>query len=193
MTTTSDTTVAPQELGSPEREGGRLAEGWFLVDVRTPAEFGESSIPGSTNLPLGDLKRWAPELERAAGGRRVALVCRTGRRAEEARKRLEPGGLPLHVLTGGVVAWEARGLPLERGTGQRAMSIERQVRIAAGSLTVLGVALGFLVHPGFFGLAGFVGAGLVFAGVTDTCGMAMVLAKMPWNRAATCATDTQPG
>mgnify|MGYP003572779105 FL=1 len=69
------------------------------------------------------------------------------------------------------------------------MSLERQVRIAAGSLVVLGVALGFAVHPGFFGLAGFVGAGLVFAGLTDTCGMGMVLARMPWNRGGAACTQ----
>ena len=78
------------------------------------------------------------------------------------------------------------GLPVVRG--KKAVSLERQVRIAAGSLVVIGVALGLLVHPVLFGLSGFVGAGLVFAGVTDTCGMGMMLARMPWNRrGTTCA------
>ena len=91
-------------------------------------------------------------------------------------------------VEGGTLAWEQAGLPVVRG--KKAMSLERQVRIAAGSLVVLGTALGAFVHPGFLGLSAFVGAGLVFAGVTDTCGMGMVLARMPWNRAepeeATC-------
>jgi hypothetical protein len=78
------------------------------------------------------------------------------------------------------MAWEAAGLPVTRG--KKVLSLERQVRVAAGLLVLTGVILGTWVHPGFHGLAGFVGAGLVFAGLTDWCGMAMLLAKMPWNQ-----------
>jgi hypothetical protein len=91
------------------------------------------------------------------------------------------------VLGGGLEAWEDAGLPLKRGA--QGVSLERQVRIAAGLLVTLGVLLGFLLHPGFFVLSALVGGGLVFAGVTDTCGMAMLLANMPWNRAAAVCTD----
>jgi rhodanese-related sulfurtransferase len=84
------------------------------------------------------------------------------------------------VVAGGTNAWAAAGLPVIRG--RKSISIERQVRIVAGSLVVIGFLLGWFVHRGFFGLAGLVGAGLVFAGVTDICGMAIVLAKAPWNR-----------
>jgi rhodanese-related sulfurtransferase len=83
-------------------------------------------------------------------------------------------------VDGGTQAWEAAGLPIVRG--QKTISLERQVRIAAGSLVVLGAVLGYFVHPYFIGLSAFVGAGLVFAGVTDTCGMGMLLARMPWNK-----------
>lgn len=162
------------------------SDSWVLVDVRTPAEFRASAIAGSTNLPLGDMKRWAPELARLAGDRPVALVCRTGRRAEEARRRLATSGVELAVLDGGVVAWAEAGLPLECGPGRPPMSVERQVRVASGIMVLIGVTLGIFVHPGFLGLAAFVGAGQIHAGLTDTCGMAMLLARMPWNRGAIC-------
>jgi rhodanese-related sulfurtransferase len=115
----------------------------------------------------------------------VVLVCRSGKRAEQARRKLAAAGCGnLAVLEGGVTAWEQAGLPVKRG--KAVLSLERQVRIAAGLLVLAGVVLGFLVHPGFFGLSAFVGAGLTFAGLTDWCGMAQLLAKMPWNqRAAT--------
>jgi hypothetical protein len=90
----------------------------------------------------------------------------------------------LQVVQGGVQAWEAAGLPLNRG--RKTLSLERQVRIIAGALVVVGAVLGYLVHPAWVGLSGFVGAGLVFAGITDTCGMAMVLARMPWNQRSGC-------
>jgi len=168
------TTVQPSELSS--------SEGWFLVDVRTPGEFMGAHIAGSHNTPLGGLKQHATSIREQASRSRVALICRTGRRAEEAQRILHAHDIDsLHVLEGGVVAWEQAGLPLLRGQG---MSLERQVRVAAGALVVLGVLLGFLVHPLLFGLSAFVGAGLVFAGLTDTCAMGMMLAKMPWNRQA---------
>ena len=84
------------------------------------------------------------------------------------------------IVEGGIGALDNAGASLQKGQGT-IMSLERQVRIAAGSLVVIGVALGTLVNPWFYGLSGFVGAGLVFAGVTDTCGMGMMLARMPWN------------
>ncbi|MEM9380701.1 MAG: rhodanese-like domain-containing protein [Planctomycetota bacterium] len=157
--------------------------GCFVVDVRTPAEFRALHIAGALNVPLPDVDGLAPQLRERAEGRRVVLVCRTGQRAEKALEALRgagAAGIDLEVLEGGLVRWEDDGRPVRRG--RAAMSLERQVRIAAGSLVVLGVALGVLVHPGFLGLAEFVGAGLVFAGVTDTCGMGMILARMPWNR-----------
>lgn len=159
----------------------QLAENCLLVDVRTPGEYDEAHIDGSMNVPLHEVADRIEEIRGAANGRQVALVCRTGQRAAKAREALDGRiDCELHILPGGVVAWEEEGLPLNRGEG--VMSLERQVRIAAGSLVVIGVALGVLVHPGFLGLAGFVGAGLVFAGVTDTCGMGMMLARMPWNQ-----------
>ena len=169
----SNGTICATDLGAASRED------WLLVDVRTPGEFSGAHIEGSVNAPLGGLAGQVGRLRELAGSRPVALVCRTGQRAEAARKQLNMENA--RVLEGGVVAWEQAGLPLLRG--EVGMSLERQVRIAAGALVLIGVGLSFVVHQGFLGLSAFVGAGLVFAGVTDTCGMGMMLAKMPWNRA----------
>ena len=157
-----------------------------LLDVRTPAEFGEVHIEGARLMPLDRLK---PE-EIKEGG---VLICRTGKRAQQAHDQLRKAGCDdLRVLEGGVTAWEAAGLPVKRG--KAVMSLERQVRVAAGLLVVTGVLLGILVHPGFLGLAGFVGAGLVFAGLTDWCGMGMLLAKAPWNqRGPACEKESACG
>lgn len=153
-----------------------LSEGGTkLIDVRTPAEFGELHIEGSELMPLDRLK---PE---EVKGKNCVIVCRSGKRASQAMEKLQAAGCEnLRVLEGGVTAWEQAGLPVNRG--KAVMSLERQVRIAAGLLVLLGVILGTWVHPGFYGLSGFVGAGLTFAGITDWCGMGMLLAKAPWNQ-----------
>jgi rhodanese-related sulfurtransferase len=151
-----------------------------LIDVRTPAEYGEVHIKGSHLMPLDRLNAGAVK-SAASGSDRCVLVCRSGKRAEQAYQNLQAAGCEnLSVLDGGVIAWEGAGLPVVRG--EKAISLERQVRIAAGMLVLMGVGLGTFVHPAFYGLSAFVGAGLVFAGITDWCGMAMVLAKMPWNQ-----------
>jgi rhodanese-related sulfurtransferase len=168
--------IQPRQLNDAIQSGKPVT----LIDVRTPAEYGEVHIPGSVLMPLDRLDS---ELMRKAAvqNRECVMICRSGKRAEQACQKLEAAGCGnLVILDGGVAAWESAGLPVERGA--KAMSLERQVRIAAGSLVLLGVILGTWAHPGFYGLSAFVGAGLVFAGVTDWCGMAMVLAKMPWNQ-----------
>ncbi len=152
-----------------------------LIDVRTPAEYEEVHIEGSVLMPLDRLE---PEAWRDQPGASV-LVCGSGKRAGQARARLVAAGCEdIAVLEGGVMAWERAGLPVKRG--RATLSLERQVRIAAGSLVLAGAALGTWVHPGFYGLSAFVGAGLVFAGVTDWCGLAMLIARMPWNRRGGC-------
>lgn len=152
---------------------------YLLLDVRTPAEFEEVHAPGAVLHPLTELN---PEHVRqlAAGKRACVLICRSGGRARQAAEKLAASGLTgLQVMTGGMQAWESEGLPVNRG--QKTISLERQVRIAAGALVFIGSILGYAVNPAWIALSAFVGAGLVFAGVTDTCGMAMVLARMPWN------------
>lgn len=150
-----------------------------VVDVREPGEYDTERVPGSVLLPLSDLDG---EASRADRSKALLVVCRTGSRAASAAERLSKLGFgKIRVVDGGLVAWAAEGLPVERGAG-RVWAMERQVRFAAGGLSAAGTALGWAVHPGFLALPAFIGAGLVFSAVTDTCGMALVLARMPWNR-----------
>jgi len=150
-----------------------------LLDVRTPEEFSEVHVPGSVLLPLSALEPGKVR-ELLTGKSAGYILCRSGGRAKQAAGTLEAAGLDnLFVVEGGVDAWAAAGLPVDRG--RATMSLERQVRIAAGSLICTGAVLGYLVNPAWIALPAFVGAGLMFSGITDTCGMGMLLARMPWN------------
>lgn len=146
--------------------------GCTLVDVREYPEYVEAHLPGSRLVPLGELKR-RPEL---AGEGEVLLLCRSGRRAQEAMTLLEgrPGVQPV-MIKGGIEAWKQAGYPIRKEKGP--ISLERQVRIAAGALVLVG-----LLVPGWTPLSYFVAAGLIFAGVTDTCAMGLLIARLPWNR-----------
>ena len=151
----------------------------LLLDVRTPVEYAETHIEGAVSLPLAELDA-TTIAGLAAGKSACVLVCGSGGRASRAAEKLAASGLPpVRVLDGGVRAWEAAELPLVRG--HRAFSLERQVRIGAGAMVAIGAALGYFAHPAWFVLPAFVGCGLVFAGITDFCGMGILLAKMPWN------------
>ncbi|HZN64040.1 MAG TPA: rhodanese-like domain-containing protein [Tepidisphaeraceae bacterium] len=154
-----------------------------LIDVRTPAEFAAVHAEGARLVPLDRLDPRAVLASRAGSADEpVYLICRSGARAARACEVFAAAGFANAVsVEGGTAGWEQAGLPVVRGEA-RVIPLERQVRIAAGLLVLLGVGLGWLVHPAFFGLSAFVGAGLVFAGVTDWCGMGMVLARMPWNQ-----------
>lgn len=166
--------IAPAELAEKKRAGEPLR----LVDVRTPAEFQEAHVEFAENIPLDRIR--AEDLRGSDGGP-VYVICRTGSRARKACEKLQSGGIDdVAVVSGGTEGWIAAGLDVVRG--KSVMSLERQVRIAAGTLVVIGAVLGLTVHPLFVLLSGFVGAGLVFAGITDTCGMGMLLARMPWNQ-----------
>jgi rhodanese-related sulfurtransferase len=180
--------VLPRELAARHAAGADLA----LIDVRTPREFQELHVPFARNVPLHQLD---PTALRGGGAEQtVYVICQGGVRSLKACESLAAAGVRQVVnVDGGTRAWEAAGLPVVRG--QRAMSLERQVRIVAGLLVVLGTGLGVWVHVGWLALAAAVGAGLVFAGVTDRCGMALLLARMPWNqvREAACALDPAGG
>jgi rhodanese-related sulfurtransferase len=154
-----------------------------LIDVRTPAEYRELHLEAARNVPLDRLS--AAELIQARHGSAdepLYVICRSGSRGRQACEKIIAAGFSNVVnIEGGTLACAEAGLPVVQG--KRAISLERQVRIAAGLLVLLGAVLGWLVHPAFVGLPALVGAGLVFAGITDTCGMGMLLAKMPWNQA----------
>jgi glyoxylase-like metal-dependent hydrolase (beta-lactamase superfamily II) len=155
----------------------------LLVDVRLPVEYRAVHLEGSILLPLDEVARRRHELPR---DREVVLVCRTGSRARLAAAEL--GGLRTRVLEGGIVAWQEAGHPVVQGKAH--LSLERQVRIAAGALAGVGGALAVAVSPWFGLLPAFVGAGLVYAGITDRCGMALLLGRLPYNRVASEVTGT---
>jgi rhodanese-related sulfurtransferase len=153
----------------------------LLVDVRPPEMFAAERIPHATSVPLPTLARpTVPD----PGPRKLVFQCEVGIASEKAGQKLLQTGWPgdVYHLPGGIRAWKRAGLPVERSPGSSGLSLQRQVQIAAGSLVVLSVALGVTVAPRFLALAGFVGAGLVFAGATGTCGMAAILSRLPHNR-----------
>lgn len=157
-------------------------QGVDLIDVRTPVEYREVHATCARNVPLDSLDP-ARVMEDRNGNAEDPLyvICKGGNRSKQAVETFIKAGFDNVInVEGGTSAWDAASLPVQRG--KKAISLERQVRIAAGFLVLIGSILGLFVHPYFIGIAAFVGAGLMFAGITDTCGMAMVLAKMPWNQ-----------
>lgn len=159
-------------------EARRMTEaGARLIDIRGRDEFARAHAPGAENRPLDELG--AVESEGP-----VVFLCRSGMRtAGNAAKLAACCHGEAYILDGGLDAWKAAGLPVEEDRGQP-LELMRQVQIAAGSLVLIGVVLGFAWNPVLFGLSAFVGAGLVMAGATGWCGMARLLAIMPWNRRA---------
>lgn len=170
-------TIKPKELAKIHEE-----QGVKLIDVRTPAEFREIHAPIAVNIPLDKLDvKHIQERQNGNGAEPVYVICQSGNRSTRACQKLIEAGITNVVsVEGGTSAWDQLGLPVNRG--KKTISLERQVRIAAGFLVLTGALLGMFVNPWFSGLSAFVGAGLMFAGITDTCGMAMLLAKMPWNQ-----------
>lgn len=157
-----------------------------VLDVRTPAEFESAHIPGAYNVPLDTLGEHAAELERHVS-QPVMLVCRSGARASQACDKLASTGMAnLHILDGGMQSWDDGSRPVRRG--RQRWDLERQVRLVAGSLVLAGI-VGSVFVPELKYLSGFVGAGLTFAALTNTCAMGMALSKLPYNRSASCDVD----
>ena len=170
--------ISPSDAEVRRGKGEKL----HFVDVRSPAEFRTVHAKGAHLYPLEGIqpKMIAEKLGISAQAP-VVLLCAGGNRAKKAAEKFIAEGIPdCLVVEGGTKAWEAAGLPVVRGKG--VISIERQVRIGAGAFVLLGVGLGLWVAPIWFVLSAFVGAGLIFAGISDWCGMGLLLAKMPWNQ-----------
>lgn len=191
-------TITATELKSLIQSGRQIE----LIDVRTPVEFQEVHVEMARNHPLDRLDPKAIQSARNGTSHEpLYVICRSGSRGGQACEKFVAAGFNNVInVVGGTMACTESGIPVIRG--KKVMSLERQVRIAAGSMVFVGAALGFFVHPYWIGLSAFVGAGLVFAGVTDTCGMGMMLAKMPWNQIkpspstssnASCATNASAG
>lgn len=167
---------------SPQDVQARIASGRaVLVDIREADEFARAHVPGAVSQPLSAWEQAHLTIDPQAD---VVFTCRTGMRTAGACDRLAARVAgEAYVLDGGLDAWTKAGLPVAEDT-KAPMEINRQVQITAGLMILTGVVLGFLVSPVWFGLSGFVGAGLTFAGLSGTCAMARVLMAMPWNRAA---------
>jgi len=170
--------ISPQQLQELYQSGREVD----LIDVRTPVEYREVHVAFARNVPLDSLH--PPSVQTARGNRQTEplyVICRSGSRGKQACEKFIAAEIAQVVnVEGGTMAWEKAGLEVVRG--KQAVSLERQVRIAAGLLVLTGAALGFFVDRSWIALSAFVGAGLVFAGITDTCGMGLILARMPWNR-----------
>ncbi|WP_085339732.1 rhodanese family protein [Aquidulcibacter paucihalophilus] len=171
----------PLKAISIEEAKRLLADGARLVDVREADEVARERIGLAKSVPLSRLDEALP----LTGDQAIIFHCKAGNRTAAHASRLAAATTcDAYVLEGGIEAWKAAGLPVITDKSQP-IEIMRQVQITAGSLVLLGVILGTWVHPGFFGLSAFIGAGLTFAGTTGWCGMAKVLALMPWNRPQT--------
>lgn len=159
-----------------------------VIDVRTPVEFREVHAECARNVPLDQLSReLSSSLWNGTHDQPLYVICNSGNRSAKACQELARAGREdVFDVEGGLQAWIDSGLPVIRG--KKAVSLERQVRIVAGGIVLVGAILSVAVHPYFAGISAFVGAGLMFAGFTDTCGMALMLAKLPWNR----VTDETP-
>ena len=171
------TSITPHRLAALHES----SEPVDLIDVRTPGEFREIHIEFARNVPLDRLDSKAIAAEREGHANKpLYVICRTGSRGNQACEKLAGAGLNVVNIEGGTLAWDAAGLPVVRG--KKTISLERQVRIAVGTIVLSSAILSAFIHPYWIGLAAFMGGGLIFSGITDFCGLALVLGRMPWNQ-----------
>ena len=183
--TTNITTAA--EIDPRDAQAALSRSECVLVDVREADEHARERIAGSVLLPLSAL---SPQQIVALGANRVAIHCKSGRRGADAVARcagLAAVGIEVVNVRGGIEAWKVAGLPTIVDAGRPRLSVMQQTQIVVGACVFAGTALGFLVHPGFLAIPAFMGAGLVFAGSTGFCGMAVAIGKLPWNRTPVAA------
>ena len=182
--------ISPNQLHQAMMDGTNYS----VIDVRSAAEYRAGHIPGAKLLPIEQLtpdkvRRSFNHLE-FGNGNPIYLTCQAGPRAEKAAQQLHKAGFEnLKLIEGGTQAWQQAGLPLNRCGN--AISLERQVQITIGALLVMKVVLGFSVHELFFATTAFIGAGLIVAGATRWCGMAKLIAQMPWNRGSDCGDQVK--
>ncbi|RMG03695.1 MAG: DUF2892 domain-containing protein [Acidobacteria bacterium] len=158
----------------------------YILDVREHVEYMAGRVPGSKLIPLSELDRQAASLDKT---KPIYVMCRTGRRSAEAQRKLKALGFDNVInVVGGFEEWKKVGLPVEKDE-KAPWSLERQVRFTAGLIVLISTLLSVFVHQYFVWIAAFVGAGLTFAGATDWCGMALILAKMPWNQRKSTASS----
>ena len=184
------TKISPQRLHAVLDEGKNIN----LIDVRTAAEYRAGHVAGAKLIPMDELnaETLAANEQYAGAGHEetLYLTCEYGMRAQQAAERLFDAGYQnLAIIEGGTQAWKKAGLPIQRCAN--AISLERQVQIAIGMLLVLKVLFGFTVHELFFVAGAAIGAGLITAGITRWCGMAQLMARMPWNRRRDCDQAVQ--
>lgn len=172
-------TISVSELKSRIDAGDSIQ----LIDVRSAGEFAAGHVPKASNIPLEQLETRLGDLQSGT----IAVLCQSGTRAGMACEQLSQHRGDLLLVKGGTKAWADAGYSVVK-SGATTWALERQVRLVAGLLVLLGTTLSLAVSPLWIGLAIFVGAGLTFAGLTDICGMALILRLMPWNKQATCAT-----
>jgi rhodanese-related sulfurtransferase len=178
------TSIKPDELQRLLAEGAPAQ----LLDVRTPGEFAAAHVPGAKLIPLDDLNPDAFQRQRGSEEIPVYVLCQSGGRARKAIEKLERAGVQGCVLVeGGTQGWIDAGLPTERAPST-VLPLMRQVQIAVGLISAAGAALALAVNPLFAIIPLVMGCGLLFAGLTGMCGLAVLLAKMPWNRARSCGS-----
>lgn len=167
-------TLSPREASDLFQKGDLV-----LLDVRSGVEHAEVHAVGAVHIPLDQFD--AADVLRRYPGKTIACICKAGTRGGKAAQMLADAGCGNVInVAGGTDAWALAGLPVERNS--TVIPLQRQVMIVAGSCVLAGTLLGYFVHPAFLILSGFFGAGLTFAGLSGFCGLALVLAKMPWNR-----------
>lgn len=185
MKTMTPATISPDELKS------LLAQGdCCLVDVREPVEHAEEHVVGARLIPLGEIEQRAREITREQP---LVIMCRSGKRGGQAVAKLQSKGFTnVRNLEGGILAWKEAGQPVA-SSAKKVFPLMQQVQIIIGLGVLAGVVLSLTVHPNWVFLSAFFGAGLVFAGSTGWCGMAILMSKMPWNRVSgqsSCASGS---
>jgi len=187
MTTTQpQNTITPRDLQRLLAGGGAPE----LIDVRSPAEYAAAHVPGAKLVPLGDLDAAAFLKQRAAGAGPLYVLCQSGGRARSAIEKFAQAGFDGCVLVeGGTQAWIDAGLPVNQGQS-KVLPIMRQVQITIGLVSATGSVLALTVNPWFAIIPLVTGCGLLFAGITGFCGLAALLAGMPWNKSTGCQSGS---